>query len=56
VADYFGERDRKYGIARFKIAAVLKWQTDEDSAAPALTTLGELMGTVDIGLRELQRL
>jgi hypothetical protein len=56
VADYFRERDTKYRMARFQVATGLKPQTDEDAATSALTTVGELMGTVDIGLRESQML
>jgi hypothetical protein len=46
--DYFCERDKKYVAAELRVPAVVKPQTDHDVAAPALTTFGELMESLDI--------
>jgi len=47
-ANYFRERDRKYGTSELRVPAVVKRQTNQDVAAPALTTFGELMRCFDI--------
>jgi len=47
-ADYFSERDKKYGTSELKVLAVVKPQMDHDLAAPTLTTYGELMESLDI--------
>jgi hypothetical protein len=47
-ADYFCETDKNYGTAELRVPAVVKPQTDHDVAAPALTTFGELMESLDI--------
>jgi len=47
-ADYFPERDRKYGTTELKVPAVVKPQRNEVSAAPAPMTIGELMESLDI--------
>ena len=41
-ADYFSERDTSYGTSDLRVPAVVKPQTDDDAAAPAPTTCGEL--------------
>jgi len=48
-ADYFRERDKKYGIFELRVPAVVQPQTNDDAPAPPLTTFGELMESVDIG-------
>ena len=47
-ADYFLERDMKYGTTELKVPAVVKPQTDTTAATPSPTTFGELMQGVDI--------
>ena len=47
-ADYFRERDMKYGMTELKVPALLKSHTDSTAATPSPTTLGELMQTLDI--------
>jgi len=47
-ADYFRERDQKYGISGLRVLADIKPQTNDDSATPAPTTFGELMESLDI--------
>jgi len=47
-ADYFSERDKKYGTSELKIPAVVQQQTNDDAPAPPLTTFGELMEGLDI--------
>jgi hypothetical protein len=53
-ADYFHERDKKCGTAQWRVPAVVKPQTDQNDAAPALTTFGELMECPDIVPRRFQ--
>jgi len=48
VADYFRERDTKYGTTELKIPAVGKPQEDSTAATRSLTTFGELMHALDI--------
>jgi len=47
-ADYFRERDMKYGMTELKIPAVGKPQEDWTAATPSPTTFGELMQALDI--------
>jgi len=47
-ADYFRERDMKYGMTELKVPAVGKPQTDLTAATPSPTTFGELMQALDI--------
>ena len=47
-ADYFCERDKKYGTTELKVPAVVKPHTDNNAAIPAPSTFGELMESVDI--------
>jgi len=47
-ADYFRERDMKYGMTELKALAVGKPQTDTIAATPSPTTFGELMQALDI--------
>jgi len=47
-ADFFRERDKKYGTCELRVPAVVQPQTNDDSQAPPPTTFGELMESVDI--------
>jgi hypothetical protein len=47
-ADYFRERDMKYGTTELKVLAVGKPQADSTAATPSPTTFGELMQALDI--------
>jgi len=47
-ADYFRERDMKYGTSELKVPAIMKSQTDYVAAPPSPTTFGELLETLDI--------
>jgi len=47
-ANYSCKRDKKYGTSELKVFAVDKQQPDDDAAAPALTTFGDLMECHDI--------
>ena len=47
-ADYFRERDMKYGMTELKVPAHGKPQTDSTAATPAPTTFGELMQDLDM--------
>jgi len=47
-ADYFLENQNSYGTSALSIPAVIQPQTDDDTAAPAPTTSGELMEFLDI--------
>jgi len=42
-ADYFCERDKKYGTSALRVLAVVQLQTDDDVATPVPTTIGELL-------------
>jgi len=42
-ADIFHEKDMQYGTSELRVLAVVQPQTDDDAAAPAPTTFGELM-------------
>jgi hypothetical protein len=43
VADYFRERDMKYGTSELRVPAIVQPPTHEDDLAPPPTTYGELM-------------
>jgi len=47
-ADYFRQRDKKYGTAEFRVPVVVQPQTDHDASAPPPTTFGQLMERLDI--------
>ena len=47
-ADYSSERDKKYGTFDLRVPAVVQPQTNDDAPAPAPTTFGELMESLDI--------
>jgi len=47
-ANYFHERDMKYGTAELKVPAVVKPQIDTTAAKPSLTSFGEHMLALDI--------
>jgi len=47
-ADYFNERDMKYGTTELKVLAVVKHQTDTPAPTQLPMTFGELMQTLDI--------
>jgi hypothetical protein len=53
-ADYFRERDMKYGTTELKIPAVGKPQKDSTAATPSPTTFGELIQALDIVPRQSQ--
>ena len=55
-ADYFSERDKKYGTFELRVPAVIQPQTNDDAPASPLTTIGELMESVDVVTRKSQRL
>jgi hypothetical protein len=55
-ADYFRERDKKYGTTEFRVPAVIQPQTNDDALAPPPATFGELMECLDIVPRISQRL
>jgi len=47
-ADYFRERDMKYGTTELRVPAVVEPQTMDDAAATPPATFGELMESLDI--------
>jgi hypothetical protein len=47
-ADYFRERDKKYGTSELRVLAVMQLQTNDDVPAPPPTLFGELMESLDI--------
>jgi len=47
-ADYFRERDKKYGTTELRVPAVVQPQTNDDPPAPLPATFGELMESLDI--------
>jgi hypothetical protein len=47
-ADYFCERDKKYGTTELKVPAVVQPQTLDDAPAPPPATFAELMESLDI--------
>jgi len=42
-ADYFGERNLKYGTLNLRVPAIVQLQTDDDAAAPSSKIFRELM-------------
>jgi hypothetical protein len=54
-ADYFRERDKKYGTTELRVPAVVQPQTMDDAPAPPPATFGELMESLDIVPRISQR-
>jgi len=54
VGNYYRERDKKYGTSELRVPAVIKPETDQDFAAPALTTFGEVLEYLDIVPRRSQ--
>ena len=56
IADYCHERNQKYGISELRVLAVIQPQTDDDIAAPAPRTFGDLMECLYIVPRILQML
>ena len=47
-AEYFCERDKKYGSSALRVLEVIQQQTDDDAVTPVLTTIGELLECLDI--------
>jgi len=47
-ANYFRERDKKYGTTKLRVLAVVQPQTNDDARAPPPATFGELMESLDI--------
>jgi len=47
-ANFFCERDKKYGTFELRVPAVVQPQTNDDAPAPPPTTFGEHMESVDI--------
>jgi hypothetical protein len=47
-ADYFRERDMKYGTTELSVPAVVQPQTNDDPPAPPPATFGELRERLDI--------
>jgi hypothetical protein len=47
-ADYFSERDKKYGTAKLRVPVVVQPQTDDDASAPPPPTFGERMERLDM--------
>jgi len=47
-ADYFRERDTKYGTTELRVPAVVQPQTNDNAPAPLSATFGELMESLDI--------
>jgi len=47
-ANWFRESDKKYGTSDLSVLAVINPQTEDDAAARAPTTIGELIECVDI--------
>jgi hypothetical protein len=54
-ADYFRERDTKYGTADFRVPVVVQPQTDDDASAPLPTTFGQLIVRLGIvpGIKQM---
>ena len=47
-ADFFCERDKKYGTFELRVRAVVQLPTNDDAPAPPATSFGELMESLDI--------
>jgi len=54
-ANYFHERDKKYGTSELRVPAAVQPQTNDDAPAPPPTTFGGLMESLDIIPGILQR-
>jgi hypothetical protein len=54
MADYFRERDTKYGMTKLMVPAIVRPLTDSAAATPLPKTFGELMQTLDIVPGQLQ--
>jgi len=54
VADYFHDTDQKHSSSSLRVPAVVEPQSNQDFAAPAPTTLGELIECLHIVPRILQ--
>jgi hypothetical protein len=54
-ADWFRERDKKYGTTELRVPAIVQLQTMDDAPAPPPATFGELMESLDIVPRISQR-
>jgi len=54
-ADYFHARDTKYCTTKLRVPAIVQPLTRDDTPAPPPTTFGELMESLDIVPRILQR-
>jgi len=53
-ADYFHERDKKYGTSELRVLEVVQLQTNDDYPLPRPKTFGELLDSLDIVLGILQ--
>jgi len=47
-AEYFRERDMKYGMAKLRVLAIDNPKSDPSAATPSPTTFEELMQTLEI--------
>jgi hypothetical protein len=47
-ADYFCQRDKKYGTSELRVPAVVQPQTNDDASPHPLITFAELMDSLDI--------
>jgi hypothetical protein len=47
-ADFFRERDKKYGTAELRVPVVVQPQTNDDASAPQRKTFGDYMERLDI--------
>jgi len=54
-ADYFHERDMKYGTSELRVPEVVQPQTNDDAPAPPPTSFEELIESLDIVPRISQR-
>jgi len=54
-ADYFRERDKKYGTTELRVPGVVQPKINDDAPAPPPATFGELLESLDIFLGILQR-
>jgi len=55
-ADYFRERDKKYGKSKLSVPTVIQPQTNDDALAPPSTAFGQCIESLDIVRRISQRL
>jgi hypothetical protein len=54
-ANYFRERDKKYGTTELRVPAIVQPQTMDDAPTPPPATFGELMESLDSAPGILQR-